>query len=41
MALRFEPVINNQGIRSDENFISGAILSFDVVCVGSPVIKSK
>ena len=34
----FESVIDNRGMCSDENFISGTILSFDEVCVGSPVI---
>ena len=33
------------GVRSDENINSGVLLSFDVVCVGSPAIimlqKSK
>ena len=41
----FELVIDNRGAHSDENFIPGAILSFDAVYAGSPVItmlqKSK
>ena len=34
----FEVVFDSWGMRSDENIYSGAIRSFDVVCVGSPVI---
>ena len=34
----FEAVLDCWGARSDENINSGAILSFDAVCVGSPVI---
>ena len=34
----FEAVIDSLGTHSDENITSGAILSFDVVCMGSPVI---
>ena len=41
----FEVVFDSWGTCSDENINSGAILSFDVVCMGSPVIimlqKSK
>ena len=33
----FEPVIDDWGICLDENINSGAILSFDAVCMGSPV----
>ena len=32
-------VFNSWGVCSDENINSGAILSFDVVCTGSPVTK--
>ena len=34
----FKPVIDNWGVRSDENINSGTILFFDAVCMGSPVI---
>ena len=34
----FKSVIDSWGVSSDENVNSGVILSFDVVCVGSPVI---
>ena len=40
----FEPVNDSWGVRSVENTTSGAILSFDAICVGSPVnnlTKSK
>ena len=33
-----ESIINSWGAHSDEKINSGAILSFDVVCAGSPVI---
>ena len=36
-----EAVVDSLGARSDENINSGAILSFDVVCVGSPVKVNK
>ena len=34
----FKAVFDSWGARSDENINSDAILSFDAVCVGSPVI---
>ena len=34
----FKSIIDSLGVCSNENINSGAILSFDVVCVGSPVI---
>ena len=41
----FKAVFDSWGACSDENINSGAILSFDAVCVGLPVIimlqKSK
>ena len=36
--LHFRAVFDSWGVRSNENINSGAILSFDAVCVGSPVI---
>ena len=36
--LHFRRNINSWGMCSDENINFGAILSFDVVCMGSPVI---
>ena len=41
MGFTFEPVIDSWGARSDENINFGAILSFDAVSVGSPVIIIK
>ena len=38
----FEAVFDSWNAHSDENINSGTILSFDVACMGSPVIiKSK
>ena len=34
----FESVIDSWGACSDKNINSGVILSFDVVCVSTPVI---
>ena len=36
--LRGESVIDNCSACSDKNITSGAILPFDAVCTGSPVI---
>ena len=34
----FESALDSWGTCSDENINSGTILSFDVICMGSPVI---